>query len=136
RSCERTRSESTRRNYKQVLDEFFVFMGGVNPTVVTPDDIRTWRDCLITAGKSSSTVILKLAVVRSFYQYLISADIINLNPALTSAVSLPELQRRARARRLSARDVNILLAGPDQSTIEGARDYALLLMLWKLSLGV
>src|SRR5207244_12670762 len=81
--CERTRSESTRRNYKQVLDEFFVFMGGVNPTVVTPDDIRTWRDCLITAGKSSSTVILKLAVVRSFYQYLISADIINLNQTLT-----------------------------------------------------
>ena len=85
--CERTQSESTRRNYRQVVSEFFAFVGGAHPAALTPDDIRMWRDHLIKAGKRPSTVILKLAVVRSFYEYLMTSGIVFLNPASTAAVS-------------------------------------------------
>ena len=134
--CDRSSSESTRRNYRQVLEEFSGFTGRQHPAVVTPDDIRTWRDHLIKAGKSSSTVVLKLAVVRSFYEYLKTNGVVSFNPASTSHVSPPKLQKRLATRMLSAHEVRHLLAGPDQSTPEGARDYALLFMLCELSIGV
>src|SRR5258708_27333185 len=134
--CERSRSESTRRNYKQVVNEFFSFMGGVHPATVGPEDIQAWKDHAIKAGNSTSTVILKLAVVRSFYEYLKTIGVVSFNPASTKIVSPPKSPGRINARTLSAQDVRNLLAGPDQSTAEGARDYALLFMLCELSIGV
>src|SRR6267154_2124742 len=92
--CERSRSESTRRNYKQVVNEFFSFMGGVHPAIVGPEDIQAWKDHAIKAGNSTSTVILKLAVVRSFYEYLKTIGVVSFNPASTNHVSPPKLQKR------------------------------------------
>ena len=134
--CERSRSESTRRNYRQVIEEFFAFYDGAHPATLGPEDIQAWKDHLIKAGKSTSTVILKLAVVRSFYDYLKTNSIVAFNPAATNLVSPPKQPKRLTGHTLSARELQNLLAGPDQSTAEGARDYALLLMLWELPVSI
>ncbi|HZS45370.1 MAG TPA: tyrosine-type recombinase/integrase [Blastocatellia bacterium] len=134
--CQRSVSEATRRNYRQVMDEFFDFIGNAHPVSVTPDDIRRWRDALVQAGRRPATVALKLSVVRSFYEYLKVAGIVQLNPAAAKLVPPPALPEDKKGRALSPKEVRYLLAGPNQSTPEGARDYAIMLMLWRLSLRV
>ncbi len=134
--CERSVSEATRRNYRQIISEFADFIQGIHPAQVQPDDIRRWRDQLITAGKRPATVTLKLSVVRSFFEYLKAARIVELNPASTKLVPSPALPEDGKGRAFSPKEVRYLLAGPNQNTPEGARDFAIILMLWRLSLRV
>jgi site-specific recombinase XerD len=51
-------------------------------------------------------------------------------------VSPPELPSEPTGRALSAREVRYLLSGPDRGKPEGARDYALMLIMLRLSLRV
>src|SRR5258708_18366822 len=129
--CERSVSEATRRNYRQIISEFFDFIQGIHPAHMVPDDIRRWRDELIVAGKRPATVTLKLSVVRSFFEYLKAAGIVQLNPASTKLVPPPALPEDGKGHALSPKEVRYLLAGPNQNTPEGARDFALMLMLWR-----
>ena len=59
-----------------------------------------------------------------------------MNPASTKLVSPPELPSEPAGRALSAKEVRYLLSGPDRSKPEGARDYALMLVMLRLSLRV
>ena len=85
---------------------------------------------------STSTVAFKLSVVRSFFEYLKAAGAVSLNPASTKLVSPPELPSEPAGRALSAREVRYLLSGPDREKPGGARDYALMLIMLRLSLRV
>jgi integrase len=51
-------------------------------------------------------------------------------------VSPPELPSDLAGRALSAKEVRYLLSGPDREKPEGARDYALMLVMLRLSLRV
>jgi integrase/recombinase XerD len=95
-----------------------------------------WRDKLRTRKKSAATVAFKLSVVRSFFEYLRAAGAIPLNPASTKLVLPPELPSDPTGRALSAKEVRYLLSGPDREKPEGARDYALMLVMLRLSLRV
>src|SRR5438067_1302900 len=86
--------------------------------------------------KRASTVGFKLSVVRSFFEYLKAAGAIPLNPASTKLVSPPELPSEPAGRALSAKEVRYLLSGPDREKPEGARDYALMLVMLRTSLRV
>ena len=86
--------------------------------------------------KSAATVAFKLSVVRSFFEYLKAAGAVPLNPASTRLVSPPELPSEPAGLALSAKEVRYLLSGPDREKPEGARDYALMLVMLRLSLRV
>ena len=129
-------SESTRRAYGQALREFFQFTGMKHATEVVPNDVLLWRDRLRTQRKSAATVAFKLSVVRSFFEYLKAAGAVSLNPASTKLVSPPELPSEPAGRALSAKEVRYLLSGPDREKPDGARDYALMLVMLRLSLRV
>ena len=129
-------SEATRRAYGRALREFFQFAGMKHPSEVVPNDILLWRDWLRSRKKSSATVAFKLSVVRSFFEYLRAAGVVPLNPASTKLVSPPELPSDPAGRALSAKEVRSLLSGPDREKPEGARDYALMLVMLRLSLRV
>ena len=107
-----------------------------HPTEVEPADVLLWRDRLRSRKKSASTVAFKLSVVRSFFEYLKAAGAVLLNPASTKLVAPPELPSEPANRALSAKEVRYLLSGPDRETPEGARDYALMLVMLRLSLRV
>ncbi len=64
------------------------------------------------------------------------AGAVTLNPASTKLVSPPELPSEPSGRALSAREVRHLLSGPDREKAEGARDYALMPVMLRLSLRV
>jgi integrase/recombinase XerD len=129
-------SEQTRRAYGRALREFFQFKGMRHPSEIVPNDVVLWRDRLRSQKKSAATVAFKLSVVRSFFEYLKAAGAVTLNPASTKLVSPPELPSEPSGRALSAKEVRYLLSGPDREKPEGARDYALMLVMLRLSLRV
>ena len=129
-------SEATRRAYSRSLKEFFQAVGQKHPAEVVPADVLLWRDRLRAQRKKPATVAFKLAVVRSFFEYLRAAGAVALNPASTRLVSPPELPSEPAGRVLSAKEVRYLLSGPDREKPQGARDYALMLVMLRLSLRV
>jgi integrase/recombinase XerD len=129
-------SEATRRAYGRAVREFFQSIGMKHPLEVVPNDVLLWRDKLRSQKKSAATVAFKLSVIRSFFEYLKAAGAVHLNPALTKLVSPPELASEPAGRALSVKEVRYLLSGPDREKPEGARDYALMLVMLRLSLRV
>ena len=129
-------SEETRRAYHRAVSEFFQFAAMKHPSEVVPADVILWRDWLRSRKKSAATVAFKLSVIRSFFKYLKAAGAVPLNPASTKLVSPPELPSEPAGRALSAKEVRYLLSGPDQEKPDGARDYALMLVMLRLSLRV
>jgi integrase/recombinase XerD len=133
---ERSVSEETRRAYRRVAQEFFTFFRFRHPSEINPGDVQKWRDHLISLRKSDATVRLKLSVIRSMFDYLKIAGIVDSNPALTKLVRPPAQSEDLRGRALTNKEVNYVLSGPDQSKAEGARDYALILLMLRTSLRV
>lgn len=133
---DRSMSEETRRAYRRVVTEFFRFVGGRHPTEVTPAHVLRWRDELRGKKRKSSTIALKLAIIRSLFEYLRATGVVTLNPASTKLVPPPEVPEGGSGRSLSEREVIYLLAGPNRAKPEGARDYALLLVMLRLSVRV
>ncbi len=129
-------TEATRRAYGRALREFFQSAGMKHHSKVVPQDVLLWQDRPRSQRKSAATVAFKLSVVRSFFEYLKAAGAVPLNPASTKLVSPPELPSEPAGKALSAREVRYLLSGPDREKPEGARDYALLLVMLRLSLRV
>lgn len=128
-------SEETRAAYHRAIAEFFAFVGHVHPKNVTPQDVIAYRDNLRTQKRrKANTVATKLAIVRSFFEYLKAGGIIQLNPASTKLVTPPELPTNPQGRALTPKEVRYLLSGPDKSRAEGVRDYAMMLVMLRLSL--
>lgn len=129
-------SEATRRTYSVAIKGFFIFVEHLHPTQVTPQHVIAYRDHLISNKKSANTVALKLSILRSFYDYLIAGGHLERNPASTRLVSVPPASDTPAGRALTPKEVRHLLSGPDCSTPEGARDYALMLLMLRLGLRV
>jgi integrase/recombinase XerC len=128
-------SEETRSAYTRAIKEFFQFVGQIHPRQVTPADVIAYRDHLrIKKRRKANTIVTKLAIVRSFFEYLKAGSLIPLNPASTRLVTPPELPTEPQGRVLTPKEVRYLLSGPDKSTVDGARDYALMLIMLRLSL--
>jgi integrase/recombinase XerD len=128
-------SEETRAAYTRAIREFFHFVGDIHPQEVTPAHVINYRDHLrINKRRKANTVATKLAIVRSFFEYLKAGGIIHLNPASSKLVTPPELPTEPRGRALTPKEVRYLLSGPDKSKPEGARDYAMMLIMLRLSL--
>jgi integrase/recombinase XerD len=129
-------SEETRRAYRRAVADFFQFVGGKHPTKVVPADVLNWRDHLRHSRKRAATVSFKLSVIRSFFEYLKAGGVMPLNPASTKLVTPPELPTGPSGRALTSKEVRHLLTGPDRDKPEGARDYALMLVMLRLSMRV
>jgi integrase/recombinase XerD len=129
-------SEATRRAYRRTVADFFQFVAGKHPAEIAPADVMRWRDYLRAHRKRAATVSFKLSVIRSFFEYLKAGGVVLLNPASTKLVSPPELPTEPAGRALTSKEVRYLLSGPDRARAEGARDYALMLVMLRLSLRV
>ena len=134
--CEKSLSEETRRAYRRVVKEFFLFVRALHPSQVTPAHVLSWRDSLKGDRRKAATISFKLTVVRSFFEYLRAGGYVHLNPASTRLVPPPPASDELKGRALTAKEVRYLLSGPDRSKPGGARDYALLLVMLRLGLRV
>src|SRR4051794_15509133 len=77
-------SEETRSAYARAIREFFQFVGEVSPAQIKPADVIAYRDDLrVKKRRKATTVNTKLAIIRSFFEYLKAGGVIHLNPAST-----------------------------------------------------
>jgi integrase len=133
----RSTSENTREAYRRTVVEFHRFVG-CHLLAVTEREVLAWRDSLLHRGQSNQTVAAKLSALRSLYAYLgkVYPDVLTVNPADAQLVPPPKIPNAPKGRALTAREVRHLLSGPDRSKPEGARDFALMLVMLRLSLRV
>src|ERR671928_250306 len=74
-------SDETRSAYHRTIREFFQFVGGIHPAQVTPTQVQAYRDHLqIKRRRKPNTIATKLAIVRSFFEYLRVGGVVALNP--------------------------------------------------------
>ncbi len=133
---EKSLSLHTRKAYLRVLREFFQLVKGIDPTQVTPRHVLAWRELLIKRRQKPNTVAFKLSVLRSFFAYLVAGGAVKLNPAASKLVPSPPVPMGQTGKALSLKEARLLLAAPDKSKVAGARDYALLVTMLRLSLRV
>ena len=133
----RSISDNTRDAYRRAILEFHRFAGR-HLLTVTEREVLAWRDSLLHHGQSNQTVASKLSAVRSLYAYLgkVYPDQLTVNPADAQLVPPPKIPNALKGRALTPKEVQHLLVGPDRDTPEGARDYALMLLMLRLSLRV
>jgi site-specific recombinase XerD len=132
----RSVSKATQRTYRKVVTDFFQFFKNINPVEVKSEHVIAFRDCLIEKNRSANTIALKLSIIRSFYSYLLAQGYVKHNPASTRLVSPPPISDLPAGRALTSKEVCCLLNGPDRATLAGRRDYALMLLMVRLSLRV
>jgi integrase/recombinase XerC len=90
-------------------------------------DIRNFLASLIESGSAPRTVARKLACLKSFFRYLRAHEIIRTNPAL--AIATPRLDKRL-PRVIDEEAMTRLMEQPDRTTPLGARDAAILELLY------
>ena len=127
-------SAETRESYRRGIQEFFRHAGWPHPTQVTPEHVLRYRDRLVRDKRRPATIAQKLSVVRSFFSYLQAAGVVTLNPASAKLVPPPPVPAQQAGRALTPKEVRHLLASPDKTKPEGGRDYAMLLVMLRLSL--
>src|SRR3712207_8183968 len=70
----------------------------------------------------------------TLFRSLQAAGEVTLNPASAKLVPPPPVPAQQAGRALTPKEVRHLLASPDKTKPEGARDYAMLLVMLRLSL--
>ncbi|MEO6393446.1 MAG: tyrosine recombinase XerC [Pyrinomonadaceae bacterium] len=133
---ERNVSEHTLRSYTSDLLQFLDHLApenerGVRRQVAVKSidhlTIREWLATLHTAHKKKTSVARKLAALRTFFQFLVREEIVDLNPA--RLVATPRLEKKLPVH-LSAEDAVRFIETPDTANNLGKRDRAILELLY------
>ena len=133
---ERNMSEHTVRNYGVDIAQFFSHLqsenaAGAFPRGVTHLAIRDFLTRLDSRQVSKQTMARKMAALRSFYKFLMKRGMVDANPAL--AVRTPKVEKKLPTV-LRLDEVERLLAAPDPNDFIGARDKAILELLYSAGL--
>jgi len=134
---ERNVSAHTLRNYASDLEQFLDFLAPLDPATrkrnlpaVSQIDhltIREWLGSLHAAQKSKSSIARKLAALRTFFQFLVREEVLELNPA--KLVSTPRLEKKL-PKYLSIEEAIRFIETPDEETDLGKRDRAILELMY------
>jgi len=120
-------SSQTRRVYRLVLHQFFVFTAK-HPSDIKQSDVIRYRHQLESLHRAPSTIRQHLATISGYYSFCISRDLTVYNPV--KGVARPSVHAYISASWLTKDQAKKLLSQPDRETVKGKRDYAILLTLF------
>lgn len=100
---------------------------------VDTEAVRVFLSHLRENNYSKSTVARKLATLRSFYKFLVRRGLLGSNPV--ASIRTPKQDKRL-PQCLDVAQIDKLLSNPDTSTLLGARDRAILEMLYSTGMRV
>ena len=98
-----------------------------------PQSVRAFFASLAVQDYSKSTVARKIATLRSFYKYLQRTGRVNSNPVVGIR---PPKQDKRLPKFMELEQVERLLTSPDERTLLGARDRAILETLYSTGIRV
>ncbi len=128
---ERGLSQNTLDAYRRDLASFAAFRPGL--AEATRADIFSYLSSLYGSGVKPRSIARALSALRGFYRYLIRIGRVNEDPL--AQVDNPRLGR-ALPNTLSEDEVESLLGQPDPGDLLGARDKAMLELLYATGLRV
>jgi integrase/recombinase XerD len=136
---QRGSSQHTVRAYRDALKLLFEFTAQRSGRQIASlelgdldvDAITDFLDHIeINRSNSAATRNCRRAAIRSFFKHLVRNDLAH-SRQYTRVLAIPSKKARQRpATYLEADDVRAIIAKPDQRTVDGWRDYALLLFLY------
>lgn len=129
-------TENTLEAYIRDINSFKEYMkdndiegfNDANKTIVI-----TYLMNLQKKGRATSTISRNLASIRSFFQYLLNHDLVKEDPTLN--LKLPKIEKRI-PDILTEKEINVLLDQPNSHDFKGARDKAMLELLYATGLKV
>ncbi|MGE7826556.1 site-specific tyrosine recombinase XerD [Paenibacillus sp. NPDC093718] len=123
-------SRSTIESYRADLQGFIAFAEErdvIHPHEVTRTMLGLYMGRLRQQGKAASSQLRCTASLRSFFQYLVRQAVIGQDP--TQLLDNPKPERKP-PKSLTIEQVDKLLSAPDSGTPQGARDKAMLELLY------
>lgn len=131
--CDRLPSPNSRKAYAADLARFVTHLKatGVDPLSVTGDHVRIYKEALRSqAGARSASIGRALSVIRGAYLQFGKHGLIDWKTVGDiQAVGSPRVDKNTTPA-LSEHEAKRLLHAPDESTLQGTRDYALLFVFF------
>jgi integrase/recombinase XerC len=100
---------------------------------VTPEQVKSFLAFLGTLDYSKSTIARKLATLRSFYKFCLRRSYVDAHPL--ASIRTPKQEKRL-PKFLELEQITKLLATPDDNTLLGSRDRAMLEVLFSTGVRV
>lgn len=100
---------------------------------VAEEDIVAYLDVLQNIGRSLATIARAVASLKAFFSYLCAQGLLSANPVCDISVKKAE---RKSPEILTNKEVDLLLAQPNQKDMKGCRDRAMLELLYATGIRV
>lgn len=119
-------SEKTRATYQRNIKPFYEYMlaNGINRPI--KEDVIRYRDALSAAGKKPATVYAYLIALKVFFHWTAENG---LYPDISANVKSPKITTAHRKDPLTATQAAAVLKEIDRTTAQGARNYAIILLM-------
>ena len=128
-------SQNTLDSYRSDLEQFSSWLEKNNLSYIktSKKEILSYLSFLFQKGLGSKTVARKLSSLKSFFRYLVFKSIITNDPS--SEVETPKLLKSI-PKSISEKEVEALLAAPDEKTDIGLRDKTMIETLYSCGLRI
>ena len=128
-------SQNTLDSYRSDLEQFSSWLekNNLNYIKTSKKEILSYLSFLFQKGLGSKTVARKLSSLKSFFRYLVFKSIILNDPS--SEVETPKLLKSI-PKSISEKEVEALLAAPDEKTDIGLRDKTMIETLYSCGLRI
>ncbi|RCK72056.1 MAG: Tyrosine recombinase XerC [Ignavibacteriae bacterium] len=129
---ERKYSNHTIKSYEDDLNQLYVFLskhfsGVIDLNKIDNVTIRLFLGEFVESGLTKKSIARKLSSLKSFFRYLTKEKILVSNPALN--IATPKVPKKLPTF-LDENSIDKMMDLPDQSTIFGLRDKAILELLY------
>lgn len=116
----------TVETYTKALKQLFTFFSANGISNPTREDILAFREELKETGHKPTTVQNYITATRLFFQWLEQERIY---PNVAAHIKGAKLDREHKKDYLTSRQVKAVLSDVDRSTLQGKRDYAMLVLM-------
>jgi integrase/recombinase XerD len=126
-------AQNTLESYRRDLTQLGIFLEKKPLSSVTLDTLRAYLDRLRSAGLSNRSIARQVATLRGFFGFLLEEQAIVINP--TELLNAPQIGS-SLPKYLDTPTLEHILEAPDENTVTGLRDRAMLDLLYATGLRV
>ena len=116
----------TTETYTRALRQLFSFFASSGITAPTREDIIAFREELKAAGRKPTTIQNYITATRLFFQW---TEQERIYPNVAAHIKGAKLDREHKKDYLTSRQVKAVLSDINRDTLQGKRDYAMLVLM-------